>query len=463
MKRRSRIALRSWKTVLLCCLFVFLIYSLVFTRYFCRLGAVDNENFACLNFLPRPWKAVRSSALEKVINKDFALGSSVQTLQKLKMERPSALKSAGTEDFMFKIYVYELPLWANSLVYKRHPWCSHGVFSSEIYVHEQLLNNVHNVRTWDPELADFFYVPVYATCLVYRSFSQFPKYRFLVEEVLKYIINEMPYWKRSQGRDHIWPFVHDFGGCLSWLDNTDQVYFKELRNSIFLSHLGDLNMGCFNTHKDIVIPPLMTDSRLWKEGRGGRMDSFVNKTIFAHFRGTVNWYHNVGHYSLKIKAGYSPHYSNGVRQFLLKTYEHDPLMQIFEGPSKNYLEEVKNSVFCLCPRGFAPWSRRFFDSVALGCIPVIIADNIELPFEEFIDYRKFTVKVMESDIANLKDILLSIPKQRILEMANELTKAWIHFTYQKPMSVVGDAFALVLRKLARKVQIFKASGGANWG
>ena len=73
-------------------------------------------------------------------------------------------------------------------------------------------------------------------------------------------------------------------------------------------------------------------------------------------------------------------------------------------------------------RGFAPWSRRFFDSVALGCIPVVIADNIELPFEEFIDYRKFTVKVMESDIVNLKDILLSIPKERILEMFRELRK-----------------------------------------
>lgn len=29
----------------------------------------------------------------------------------------------------------------------------------------------------------------------------------------------------------------------------------------------------------------------------------------------------------------------------------------------------------------------------LGCIPVIIADNIELPFESVIDYRSFTVKV----------------------------------------------------------------------
>ena len=50
-------------------------------------------------------------------------------------------------------------------------------------------------------------------------------------------------------------------------------------------------MGCFNTHKDIVIPPLMVDPRLWRDGRGGQSLNVKNKTIFAHFRGTVKWYH----------------------------------------------------------------------------------------------------------------------------------------------------------------------------
>ena len=111
------------------------------------------------------------------------------------------LAYAKTSKYNFKIFVYDLPLWANSLIHKRNPWCSNGVFSSEIYIHKQLLENTHGVRTFDPEEADFFFVPVYATCLVYRSFSQFPKYRFLVEEVLKYIINEFPYWKRKCAAD----------------------------------------------------------------------------------------------------------------------------------------------------------------------------------------------------------------------------------------------------------------------
>jgi putative beta-1,4-xylosyltransferase IRX10 len=328
---------------------------MVLLKTCCQVTALFCAFVALVQFLSLQKRAAESKrSLSQAISGVFSISdnnyfkeswvtSSVRNRNLAKLRIKDSLAestTAGQERFNFKIYVYDLPLWANTLIHKRNPWCSKGVFSSEIYIHNQLLKNAHGVRTFNPEEADFFFVPVYATCLVYRSFSQFPKYRFLVEEVLKFIINEMPYWKRTQGRDHIWPFVHDFGGCLSWLDNTDHVYFKELRNSIFLSHLGDLNMGCFNTHKDVVIPPLMTDPRLWRDGRGGQTLNIKNKTIFAHFRGTVNWYHDVGHYPLKIKGGFSPHYSNGVRQYLLKTYKDDALMKIYEGPSKNYYDEV---------------------------------------------------------------------------------------------------------------------------
>lgn len=48
------------------------------------------------------------------------------------------------------------------------------------------------------------------------------------------------------------------------------------------------------------------------------------------------------------------------------------------------------------------WSFRFYESVMLGCIPVIIADHIEMPFEDMIDYRSFSVKILESQVVNLK-------------------------------------------------------------
>ena len=43
----------------------------------------------------------------------------------------------------------------------------------------------------------------------------------------------------------------------------------------------------------------------------------------------------------------------------------------------------------------------------------ITAHSIELPFEEFIDYRSFTVKIAEADISQLKEVLKAIPAETI--------------------------------------------------
>lgn len=78
---------------------------------------------------------------------------------------------------------------------------------------------------------------------------------------------------------------------------------------------------------------------------------------------------------------------------MFQLFLNHPLFSMHEGGSSNYVQEVRQSVFCLCPRGFAPWSQRLYDSIMLGCIPIIIADDIVLPFEDIIDYRQFSVKV----------------------------------------------------------------------
>lgn len=46
------------------------------------------------------------------------------------------------------------------------------------------------------------------------------------------------------------------------------------------------------------------------------------------------------------------------------------------------------SVFCLSPAGDTPSSARLFDAIVSGCLPVIISDELELPFEGILDYRK---------------------------------------------------------------------------
>ena len=70
-----------------------------------------------------------------------------------------------------------------------------------------------------------------------------------------------------------------------------------------------------------------------------------------------------------------------------------------------YQSEIVRSLFCLCPLGWAPWSPRLVESVVLGCVPVIIADNIRLPFPEVVRWNEISLTVAEKDVRKLGMIL----------------------------------------------------------
>ena len=54
---------------------------------------------------------------------------------------------------------------------------------------------------------------------------------------------------------------------------------------------------------------------------------------------------------------------------------------------------MNDTYFALCPAGYAPWSLRLYDAVLHSAVPVILANDIIEPFERFLDWRTFTVKV----------------------------------------------------------------------
>lgn len=58
---------------------------------------------------------------------------------------------------------------------------------------------------------------------------------------------------------------------------------------------------------------------------------------------------------------------------------------------------MRSSEFCLHPAGDTPTSCRLFDAIQSLCIPVIVSDTIELPFEGMIDYSEFSVFVSVDD------------------------------------------------------------------
>ena len=173
------------------------------------------------------------------------------------------------------------------------------------------------------------------------------------------------------------------------------------------------------------------------------------------------WQHETADPSLLIKAGKSDLYSYGVRQYLLKQFKNDEDVKVYEGGSDRYVEEVLSSKFCLCPRGFAPWSRRLFDAVQLGCIPVIIADGIELPYEEFLDYTSFSVKIAEVEVSNLKQILLSVSESTIRKKREAMWRLKNRFLFHN-QETDDDAFDMILWKLSTKAVPYRPVAGREF-
>lgn len=73
-----------------------------------------------------------------------------------------------------------------------------------------------------------------------------------------------------------------------------------------------------------------------------------------------------------------------------------------------------DSIFCMAPEGLHPNSNRPFEAMMAGCIPVIIADQFELPFENFLDWRAFSIKLPEAQVSSAIHTLRSMSQVNVL-------------------------------------------------
>jgi hypothetical protein len=114
---------------------------------------------------------------------------------------------------------------------------------------------------------------------------------------------------------------------------------------------------------------------------------------------------------------------------------------------------MRGSKFCLHLAGDTPSSNRLFDAVASRCVPLIISDKIELPFEDVLDYSEFCVFVNSSDALRkgfLTNLLRHFPVEDWTRMHDRLVEVQRHFQWQHPTEL-GDAVHMTWDAIARKV------------
>ena len=90
-----------------------------------------------------------------------------------------------------------------------------------------------------------------------------------------------------------------------------------------------------------------------------------------------------------------------------------------------YNEILLSSRYSLCPSGSGPNSIRFWESLAVGSIPVLLADTLELPENNL--WKDSIVIVPEKNIINIDTILEQISSQKEEEMRRNALKLYQYY------------------------------------
>ncbi|XP_020574533.1 probable arabinosyltransferase ARAD1 isoform X3 [Phalaenopsis equestris] len=254
-------------------------------------------------------------------------------------------------------------------------------------------------RVYDWRNADVVFVPFFATLSAEMELGWGRKGGFLKKEGngdysrqrdVVDRIKRSDAWKRSGGRDHVFVLtdpvamwhvraeiapamllVVDFGGWYK-LDAKESAKESQGNTSHMIQHTQ------VSLIKDVIVPYTHLLPRL-------QLLEDRPRTILLYFKGAKH-----------------RHRGGLIREKLWDVLlnEHDVVME--EGfPNATGREQsikgMRSSDFCLHPAGDTPTSCRLFDAVLSLCIPVIVSDYIELPFEGMVDYSEFAVFVSVND------------------------------------------------------------------
>ena len=94
----------------------------------------------------------------------------------------------------------------------------------------------------------------------------------------------------------------------------------------------------------------------------------------------------------------------------------------YESTVREYLLTIlhyRKSTFCLIPPGLTASSRRLYESVQSGCIPVLVSDHFLLPFydgEVRVLWDNAVVRHSQSNMSTLPGLLYSMPKWQIRKL-----------------------------------------------
>ncbi|CAI5494878.1 unnamed protein product [Closterium sp. Naga37s-1] len=113
---------------------------------------------------------------------------------------------------------------------------------------------------------------------------------------------------------------------------------------------------------------------------------------------------------------------------------------------------MRASKFCLVPEGDTASSCRLFDAMLSHCIPLVVSDSLDLPFEEALDYTAFALFLPQALALRpgyVDAFLRNVSHESAFAMWQRLREVAHHFVYSTP-SKPGGAEDMIWQAVARR-------------
>ncbi|KAG0501166.1 hypothetical protein HPP92_001238 [Vanilla planifolia] len=250
------------------------------------------------------------------------------------------------------------------------------------------------------------------------------------------ILRKSQYWQRSAGRDHVFPMQHP---------NAFRFHRGQLNASILVvADFGRYPKTLSRLNKDIVTPYVHVVQSLMDDDPP---NPFESRPTLLFFRGrTIRKDEGIVRQRLaKVLEGYSDvHFEDS--------------FATGEGIKASTLG-MRSSKFCLHPAGDTPSSCRLFDAIVSHCVPVIVSDHIELPFESELDYSDFSLFFSVGEALKpgyMVSQLRAVSKDKWLQLWKKLKSVSHHFEFQYPPKP-DDAVNMIWRQVRSKLPAARLS------
>ncbi|XP_058080361.1 probable glycosyltransferase At5g03795 isoform X2 [Magnolia sinica] len=321
----------------------------------------------------------------------------------------------------FKVFIYPD---GDPKTFYQTPRKLTGKYASEGYFFQNIRES--RFRTEDPDQAHLFFIPI--SCHKMRGKgTSYENMTIIVQNYVDGLITKYPYWNRTLGTDHFFVTCHDVG-----VRATEGLPLL-VKNSIRVVCSPSYDVG-FIPHKDVALPQVLQPFAL----RAGGND-IENRTVLGFWAG---------------------HRNSKIRVILARVWENDTELAISNNRISRaigelvYQKQFYRTKFCICPGGSQVNSARIADSIHYGCIPVILSDYYDLPFNDILDWRKFSVILTENDVYRLKSILKAISDEEFVSLHKGLVEIQKHFEWHSP-PVRFDAFHMVMYELWLRHHVIK--------